>query len=105
MVLIAEDQVELQTIDWFKETRYQYLCGYGIAVVDGETPERTDYWLVAHALARGYVVVTHEVPTTSIQKIKIPNACIGLNLRCMTPYEMLRWERARFMLAPTVESA
>ena len=26
------------------------------------------------------------------------NACIGLGLRCMNPYEMLRRERARFVL-------
>ena len=42
MALVTEDQVELQTIDWFKEIGYQYLCGYDIAV-DGETPERKDY--------------------------------------------------------------
>ena len=57
-----------------------------------------DYWLVAHALAHRCIVVTHEVPADSISKIKIPNACIGLGLRCMSPYEMLRRERARFVL-------
>ena len=59
-----------------------------------------DYWLVAHALAHEYVVVTHEVPAQTIRKIKIPTACIGLNIRCMSPYQMLRQEkspvRARF---------
>jgi hypothetical protein len=44
------------------------------------------------------VVVTHEVPANSSKRIKIPNACIGLNVRFMTPYEMLRRERARFVL-------
>lgn len=57
-----------------------------------------DYWLVAHALAHGCTVVTHEVPADTIRKIKIPNACIGLGLRCVSPYEMLRRERARFVL-------
>lgn len=57
-----------------------------------------DYYLIAHALADGHVVVTHEVPANSVKRIKIPNACIGLNLRFMTPYEMLRPERARFVL-------
>jgi len=57
-----------------------------------------DYWLVAHALAHKYVVVTHEVPSLSTRKIKIPNACIGLDLKCVTPYEMLRREQARFVL-------
>lgn len=60
-----------------------------------------DYYLVAHALAHGHTVVTHEVPSPSLKKIKIPNVCIGLGVKCMTPYEMLRVERARFVLGPT----
>ena len=63
-----------------------------------------DYWFVAHALAHNCTVVTHEVPADTIYKIKIPNACIGLGLRCMNPYDMLRLERARFVLEP-VEQA
>ncbi len=58
----------------------------------------SDYYLVAHALADGHTVVTHEVPSASKRKIKIPDACIGLMIKCMTPYEMLRRERARFVL-------
>lgn len=57
-----------------------------------------DYWLVAHALAHGFTLVTHEVPSDSSRKIKIPNACIGLGISCVSPYEMLRRERARFVL-------
>lgn len=59
-----------------------------------------DYYLVAHALARGYTVVTHEKPFSSTKKIGIPNVCVGLKIKCMTPYEMLRHERARFVLSP-----
>ena len=59
-----------------------------------------DYYLVSHAHAGGHTVVTHEVPSASTRKIKIPDACIGLNIKCMTPYEMLRRERARFILGP-----
>jgi hypothetical protein len=58
-----------------------------------------DYYLVAHALAHGYTVVTHEIPSDSRKRIKIPNACIGVGLKFMTPYEMLRVERAKFVLA------
>lgn len=57
-----------------------------------------DYYLVAQAHAGGHVVVTHEIPAASTRKIKIPDACIGLGIKCMTPYEMLRVERARFVL-------
>lgn len=57
-----------------------------------------DYYLVAHALAHGHTVVTHEIASTSTKRIKIPDACIGLGIKCMTPFEMLRRERARFVL-------
>lgn len=57
-----------------------------------------DYFLVAHALAHGHIVVTHEVAAATTKKVKIPNACIGVGVKCMTPFEMLRRERARFVL-------
>jgi hypothetical protein len=57
-----------------------------------------DYYLVSQAHAGRHTVVTHEVPAASARKIKIPDACIGLGIKCMTPYEMLRVERARFVL-------
>ncbi len=57
-----------------------------------------DYYLVGHALAYSYVVVSHEIPSASTKKIKIPNACIGLNIKCVTPFEMLRIEKAKFVL-------
>jgi hypothetical protein len=57
-----------------------------------------DYYLVSQARAGGHTVVTHEVPSASTRKIKIPDACIGLGIKCMTPFEMLRRERARFIL-------
>lgn len=59
-----------------------------------------DYYLVAFALAHKYTIVTHEIPSPSAKKIKIPNACIGLDIKVVTPYEMLRRERARFILGP-----
>jgi len=57
-----------------------------------------DYYLVAHALAHGHTVVTHEIASSSTRRIKIPDACIGLSVKCVTPFEMLRSERARFVL-------
>ena len=57
-----------------------------------------DYYLIAHGLAGHHVVVTHEIPSDSKRKIKIPNVCIGLGVKFMTPYEMLRREQARFVL-------
>ncbi len=60
--------------------------------------QSADYYLVAKAHAGQHVVVSHEVASPSVKKIKIPDACIGLSVRFMTPYEMLRRERARFIL-------
>ena len=60
-----------------------------------------DFYLITHALAHGHTVVTHEVAAPSTKKIKIPNVCIGLGIKCMSPYEMLRHERARFTLGKT----
>ena len=57
-----------------------------------------DYYLVAQAQASGHTVVTHEVPSASTRRVKIPDACIGLGIKCVTPYAMLRTERARFVL-------
>ena len=65
-----------------------------------------DYYLVAQALAHGHTVVTHEIASNSPKRIKIPDACIGLGVKCVTPFEMLRRERARFVLRrdlPTAE--
>ena len=60
-----------------------------------------DYYLVAHAHADDHIVVTHEVPSPSTKKIKIPDACIGLGVKCVSPFTMLRTERARFILGPS----
>lgn len=57
-----------------------------------------DYYLVAQALAGQHVVVTHEKPENSVHRVKIPNVCIGLKVKHMTPFDMLRHERARFVL-------
>lgn len=58
-----------------------------------------DYYLVAHALAQKHTVVTHEIPSTSRKRIKIPDACLGVGIKFVSPFEMLRTSRARFVLA------
>lgn len=57
-----------------------------------------DYYLVAQAYARQLVVVTHELVSESKRKIKIPNACLALGVKVLSPYEMLRRQKARFVL-------
>ncbi|MBI4914919.1 MAG: DUF4411 family protein [Acidobacteria bacterium] len=80
--------------DWVKAH------GYEPAAIDTFF-KKADYYLVAHALAHGHAVVTNEVPSGSLRKVKIPEPCIGLGVKCMAPHEMLRRERARFVLGPT----
>lgn len=59
-----------------------------------------DPWLIAHALAHGHTVVTHEVHVDGQKnKVKIPTVCRALNVPCIRTFEMLRTERARFVLA------
>lgn len=57
-----------------------------------------DYYLVSQAYAGRHIVVSHEVPSNSTRKIKIPDACVGLEVGCVSPFEMLRNEGARFVL-------
>lgn len=57
-----------------------------------------DYYLVCHALGHQMTVVTHEKPSNSKKKIKIPDACQGLGVQFISPFEMLRCERANFVL-------
>ena len=59
-----------------------------------------DYYLVAQARSGQHTVVTHERASGSMRKIKIPDVCLGLGVKCVTPFEMLRNERARFVLGP-----
>lgn len=59
-----------------------------------------DFYIVSQALALGYSVVTHETPRDGFHTVKIPNPCIGLGINCLSPFDMLRREHARFVLAP-----
>ena len=42
MALVTEDQVELQSIEWFKDLGYQYKHGNDISP-EGKEPERSDF--------------------------------------------------------------
>jgi len=61
---------------------------------------KADSILVAHALAHGHTVVTHEtrVPETS-RKVKVPNVCEALGVAWMHSFTLLKKENARFILA------
>lgn len=57
-----------------------------------------DHTLVGHALSKKMTVVTHEKPSTSLKKVKIPDVCDEFRVACITPFEMLRVENARLVL-------
>ncbi len=57
-----------------------------------------DIWLIAYALSYDKTLVTHEKSQGSKSKIKIPNVCKGLNIPCVTTFEMLRTESVEFIL-------
>ena len=62
--------------------------------------QAADYYLVAHGLAGGHTVVTHEVASGAVTRVKIPDVCLGLGVPCISPFRMLRSERARFVYSP-----
>ena len=79
--------------NWATEENYEFgAIADFMEVADGN--------LVAHALHSGYVVVTEEKEGNSLKKIKIPNACNAFEINCITTFEMLRRERAKFILEP-----
>ncbi len=57
-----------------------------------------DYYLIAQAKQRDAIIVTHEVPSDGLKKIKIPNVCLGLSIQFTTPFIMLRQLQAKFIL-------
>lgn len=90
----ADDTVvaSLSTLsDWCSETDYE-----DAAV--SEFLQAADYFLVGHALAHGFTVVTHEKPRDTKRKIQIPNVCDAHGVQWTDPYAMLRAEGARFVL-------
>lgn len=72
--------------------------GHFTAAAATEFLSIADSQLVAVAHARKLTLVTHEVPSNSKQRIKVPTACVALGVVYASPYEMLRRERARFVL-------
>lgn len=55
-----------------------------------------DSHLVAHALVHGWTVVTLEATRRESSKIRIPNACTDLKVKCLKPNVMLKDEGVTF---------
>jgi Domain of unknown function (DUF4411) len=76
---------------WARSGRYE-------AGAANQFLDSADYYLVAHAHAHGFEVVTHERPSDSIKKIKIPDACIAHDVKTANLYGLIRTTKARFVL-------
>lgn len=58
-----------------------------------------DLFLIAHAKAHGHTVVTLEAPAPdATAAIKIPTACLALQVKCIDTFQLLRREQAKFVL-------
>lgn len=91
---VADDATALQTVSEWAIGQPQYTQG---AVA--QFLSVGDYFLVAQGLSLGFTVVTHEEPAPLAQKtVKIPDACRGVGVTYMSPFQMLRAEGARFRL-------
>ena len=68
MSLITEEQVELQSIEWFKELGYQYKDGYEIAP-EGVNPERDDFRqvILEERLRSALIKINPDIPKQTIQ--------------------------------------
>ncbi|MDD6729667.1 MAG: DUF4411 family protein [Ellagibacter isourolithinifaciens] len=88
-----------QTLD-----RYLEVCswarGQGTyskrAIREFEADNRADAWLCAEAWASDMTLVTYETRSNSPNKVKIPDVCSGLGIKCMDGFEFMRTQGFRF---------
>lgn len=78
-----------QVVGWAADQNEHYRPTAIDEFLDGEV---ADAFLIAyaHADADNRVLVTYEVAGKSKKKIKIPDVCVALKIRVVTPIEMLR---------------
>ena len=92
MSLIDEEQVELQSIEWFQELGYQYKDGYEIAP-EGESPERDDFRkvILEDRLRSALIRINPDIPNQTINNSipQILNPNIPGLLNCNR--EMHKW--------------
>ena len=60
--------------------------------------QRGDYYLVGQAYTGGHTVVTQEKPAATPRMVKVPDVCMGIGVKCINSFQMLRMEQARFVL-------
>ena len=56
-----------------------------------EFADEADGWLVAYAMTKGFVVVTHELPADDAKRrVPLPNVCQAFDVAFVDTFEMLR---------------
>lgn len=66
------------------------------ALREFKTESRADAWLCAEALASDLTLVTYETASNSVKKVKIPNVCKGMGIRCIDGFDFMRAQGFRF---------
>ena len=69
------------------------------AAAKSEFASAADSFLIGHAAAGGHTVVTHEQISDGRRRIKIPNAAIANGVSVVNPFQMLRSESVRLVMA------
>ena len=57
-----------------------------------------DPWVIVHAISENAVVVTKETKVTdpNSDKIRIPNVCENMNIRCIDDFKFIREVNIKF---------
>ena len=61
--------------------------------------ESADHYLISQALADGHHIITREIAENSKKRVKIPNVCQAFDIKCVSLFDVLRREKAKFVLA------
>ena len=61
-----------------------------------------DYHLVGQAHNGRHTVVTQEKPAATPRRVKVPDACMGVGVKCVNTFQMLRMEQAQFVLGSSL---
>ena len=73
---------------------------YGRHAINEFLADPADPYLIAYANAHNHTVVTCENDDPARRsKVLIPAVCNGLDVDCLTPFDMLRREQVRFVLS------
>lgn len=85
-----DEQVGLALKEVFKNPIHQTLVARGRSLADP--------WVIATAIASGACVVTKEemITAQNTTKVKIPNICLNMGVRCINDFEFLVEVSARF---------